>query len=201
MLEETMTIKALLRLAFEHPELLPGVRLTPLLEAAAPGPLQVSILRQRLYRLEVAMPELVLDQGEPVLERNVLLQACGNRFGYLYSESLFVAGALPLTVSTGLLQREKPLETIITECRLPVFQEVIAHGRVRLLDMAEKTVTEQIETGPETEVLYRTSLLYITPRPHCATMRITEMMPVAYVLAPPDEIAQGPQQFRTQPLL
>ena len=201
MLEETMTIRRLLRLAFEHPELLPGVLLTPLLEVSAGGPLQMSILRQGLCRLDVAMPELVLDQGEPVLERSVLLQASGNRFCYFYSESLFVAEALPLTFSTSLLQREDPLETIIKECRLPIFQGVIAHGRARLLDMAEKTVTEQVEKGPQTEVLYRTSLLYVTPRPHCAAMRITEMMPVAYVLAAPDEIAQGPQHLRAQPLL
>ncbi len=201
MREETMTMKTLLRLAFEHQEVLSGVLMTPLLEAAAGVPLQVSILCQRLHRLEVAMPELVLDQGEPVLERRVLLRARGSRLGYLYSESLMVPDALPLSVSIRLLQREELLETIMQECRLPIFREVIAHGRARLGEIAEKTVTDHLETSPETDVFYRTSLLYITQRPHCATMRITEMMPVAYVVESPDGSALDPQQLRTEPLL
>ncbi len=201
MLEETMTMKTLLRLAFEHPELLSDILMTLLLEASARVPLQMRVLFQRLHHLEEAIPELVLDQGETVLERKVLIRVRRSRLGSLYSESLIVPGALPLTVSTRLLQREESLETIMQECRLPSFQEGMAHGRARLGDIAVMMVTDHVETGPETDVLYRTSLLYVTQRPHCASMRITEMIPVAYVVEPQDVSALDPQQFRAEPLL
>jgi len=138
MREETMTMhtKPLLRLAFEQPELLSGVLMPWLFAAHAGDILQVNMLFQQIHPLEVALPELVLDQGEPILERRVLLQERGNRFGYLYSESLMAPDALPLSVSIRLLQREDLLETILQESRLPVFREVIAHGRARLGEIA-----------------------------------------------------------------
>src|SRR5260370_23779692 len=137
MLEKTMLmqVKALLRIAFEYPELLPGVLMTPLLEASAGVPLQVRVLFHQLHPLEAAIPELVLDQGEPIIERKVLLEGMESGIYSLYTESLIVPGVLPLHVSTRLLQGREPLDTVIQECRLPTFREIIAHGRACLGDI------------------------------------------------------------------
>ncbi len=202
MLEKTMTMqgKTLIRLAFEHPELLPGVLMTPLLEASAGVPLQERVLFHQLHPLAAAIPELVLDQGEPVLERKVLLQGIGSGISYLYTESLIVPGVLPLHVSTRLLPGVEPLETIIQEYRLPTFREIIAYGHACLGEIADQTVAEHFGTGLRADVLYRTSLLYINQRPGCATMRMTEMLPVVCAAEQHDASVLDPQQFRTQPL-
>src|SRR2546426_6671764 len=123
MREKTMTmqVKTLLRLAFEDPELLPGVLMTPLLESSAGVPLQEHVLFHQLHPLAAAIPELVLDQGEPILERKVLLQGLGSGISYLYTEWLIVPDVLPLHVSTRLLQGRESLETIMQEYRLPTF--------------------------------------------------------------------------------
>ena len=84
MLERKTLLQTLIHLAFEHPELLPGVLMPPLLEAFAGVPLQVRVLFRQLHPLEAAIPELVLDQGEPVLERKVLLRGIGSGISYLY---------------------------------------------------------------------------------------------------------------------
>lgn len=128
MREQTMPtqVKLLLRLAFEHPELLPGVLLTPLLEASAGVPLQERVLFHQLHQLKAAIPELVLDQGEPVLERKVLLQGKENGITSLYTEWLIVPDVLPLCVSIRLLQGREALDTVLQECRLPTFREIFA---------------------------------------------------------------------------
>ena len=69
-----VSIEHLLRLAFEQPALLSGVFMTPLLEAHAGSPLQVRLLAQQLCLAQAPIPELMLDRGEPILERKVLLQ-------------------------------------------------------------------------------------------------------------------------------
>ncbi len=202
MLEKTMTmqVKTLLRLVFEYPELLPGVLMTPLLEASAGVPLQECVLSQGIHPLEAAIPELVLDQGEPVLERKVLLQGMESGISYLYTESLIVPGVLPLHIYTRLLQGREPLDTVIQECRLPTFREIIAHGRACLGDIADPTIAAHFGTGLHADVLYRTSLLYLNQRPQCATMRMTEMLSVACVAEQQGPSVLDPQQFRTQPL-
>ena len=86
------------------------------------------------------------------------------------------------------------------ECRLPTFREIIAHGHACLGVFADQTVAEHFGTGLHADVLYRTSLLYLNQRPQCATMRITEMLPVACVAEQHDASVLDPQQFRTQPL-
>ena len=202
MLEKTMTmqVKTLLRLAFEHPELLPGILLTPLLKASAGVSLQERVLFHQLHPLAAAIPELVLDQGEPVLERKVLLQGMESGISYLYTEWLIVPDVLPLHVSTRLLQGRESLETIMQECRLPTFHEVIAHGRACVGDIADQTVADHFGTGLHTDVLFRTSLLSIHQRPHCATMRMTEMLPLACVAEQHGAAVLDQEQFRTQPL-
>ena len=200
--EQTMPtqVKLLLHLAFEHPELLPGVLMTPLLEASAGVPFQERVLYHKLHQLKAAIPELVLDQGEPVLERKVLLQGKENDISYLYTELLIVPDVLPLCVSIRLLQGREALEMLIQECRLPTFREIIAYGRACLGEIADQAVAAHFGTGLDAEVLYRTSLLYITQRPHCAAMRLTEMLPLACVAEQPGASLLDPEQFRTQPL-
>ncbi len=202
MREQMMTMqgKTLLRLAFEHPELLPGVLMTPLLEAFAGVPLQERVLFHQLHPLEAAIPELVLDQGEPVLKRKVLIQGIGSGINYLHAESLIVPGVLPLHVYTRLLQGREPVDTVLQECRLPTFREIIAHGHACLGEIADQTVADHFGTGLHADVLYRTSLLYINQRPQCATMRITEMLSVACVAEQQGPSVLDPEQFRTQPL-
>ncbi len=202
MREKTMTmqVKTLLRLAFEHPELLPGVLMTPLLEASAGVPLQERVLFHQLHPLKAAIPELVLDQGEPILERKVLLQGMVSGISFLYTELLIVPDVLPLHVSTRLLPGVEPLETIMQECRLPTVREIIAHGKACLGEIADQTVAEHFGTALHAEVLYRTPLLYLNQRPQCATMRMTEMLPLACVAEQHDAAVLDPQQFLTQPL-
>ena len=168
-------IQTLLRLTFEQLALLPGVPLTPLLEAYGGVPLQ------ELHRLEAAVPDLVLDLREPIFERNVVLQGRGGSISYLSAESLIVPGAIPLHVSTRLLQVEEPIDTILQELRLPTFRKVIAYKRACLGEIADQKVAASFGTDGSADVLYRTSLLYVHQRPQCATMRITEMLPVAYM--------------------
>jgi len=175
------SIQKLIRLSFEQPALLSGVFMTPLLEAYAGGPLQVRLLSQQLRPLEAAIPELMLDQWEPILERKVLLQGIGNAITYLYAETLIVPGVFPAPVYTRLLQGEEPIGRILQELRLPTFREIIAHGRACIGDITDGMVAEHFKTGPSADVLYRTLLLYVNQRPQCAAMRITEVMPWAYV--------------------
>jgi chorismate-pyruvate lyase len=175
------SIQKLIRLSFEQPALLSGVFMTPLLEAYAGGPLQVRLISQQLRLLEAAVPELMLDQWEPILERKVLLQGIGNAITYLYAETLIVPGVLPAPVYTRLLQGEEPIGRILQELRLPTFREVIAHGRACIGDITDGMVAGHFKTGPGADVLYRTLLLYVNQRPQCAAMRITEVMPWAYV--------------------
>jgi chorismate-pyruvate lyase len=177
-------MKTLLRLACEQPAVLSPVPLTPLLQAYAGVPLHEHVLSQRLHRLAAAVPELVLDQGEPIFERQAMLQESGG-ISYLYSEILIVPSAIPLLLYTRLLQ-EEPLEAIIQQLRLPTFREVIASGRASLAEIAEQKVAAAFGMEGGAEVLYRTSLFFVHERPHCATMRLTEMLPVAYVDEPQD---------------
>jgi len=200
MLERKTLFQTLIHLAFEHPELLPGVLMTPLLEASAGVPLQERVLFHQLHPLKAAIPELVLDQGEPVLERKVLLQGKENGISYLYTEWLIVPDVLPLCVSIRLLQGREALEMLIQECRLPTFREIIAYGRACLGEIADQAVAAHFGTGLHAEVLYRTALLYITQRPHCAAMGLTEMLPLACVAEQPGASLLDPEQFRTQPL-
>ena len=202
MLEKTLTmqVRTLLRLAFEDPELLPGVLMTPLLKASTGVPFQERVLFHQLHPLAAAIAELVLDQGEPALERKVLLQGIVSGISYLYTDLLIVPGVLPLHVSIRLLPGVEPLETIMQECRLPTFREIIAHGHACLGDIADQTVAANFGTALYADVLYRTSLLYLTQRPHYATMRMTEMLPLACVAEQYGAAVLDPEQFRTQPL-
>ncbi len=200
MLETKTLLQILIYQAFEHPELLPGILMTPLLKASAGVPLQEHVLFHQLHPLEAAIPELVLDQGEPVLERKVLLQSMVSGISSLYTELLIVPDVLPLHISTRLLPGVESLETIMQECRLPTFREIIAHGHACLGEIADQTVAAHFGTGLDAEVLYRTSLLYLTQRPHCATMRLIEMLPLACVAEQHGAAVLDPQQFRTQPL-
>jgi chorismate-pyruvate lyase len=174
-------MKTLLRLACEDPVLLSGVFLSRLLEVSLGEALQPRVLFQDLHPLDVAMPELVLDQWEPILDRRVLLQAEGTGLPYLFVHSLIVPSTVPLSLYIRLLQGEEPLGRIIQALRLPTFREVIAHGRALLEEIAGPSVAESFRTGPCSDMLYRTSLLYLSRRAPCATMRITEMLPVALV--------------------
>ena len=101
-----LSIEHLLRLAFEQPALLSGVFMTPLLEAHG-GSLQVRLLAQRLCLAQAPLPELMLDRGEPILERKVLLQGRENALTYLYAESVIVPRVLPAPVSARLLYGEE----------------------------------------------------------------------------------------------
>ncbi len=200
MLERKTLLQTLIYQAFEHPELLPGVLMPPLLKAFAGVPLQERVLFHQLHPLAAAVPELVLDQGEPVLERKVLLQGMESGISYLYTEWLIVPDVLPLHVSSRLLQGRESLETIMQECRLPTFREIIAHGHACLGDIADQTVAEHLGTGLYTDVLYRTSLLSIHQRPQCTAMRMTEMLPLTCVAEQHGAAVLDPVQFRTQPL-
>jgi len=171
------SIEHLLRLAFEQPALLSGVFMTPLLEAHAGGPLQVRLLAQQLCLAQAPIPELMLDRGEPILEREVLLQGRENAITYLYAKTVIVPRALPAPVSTRLLRGEEPIGRILQELRLPTFREIIAHGRVCLGEIADERIAAHFETGSSTDVFYRTLLLYVNPSPQSAAMRITEVMP------------------------
>jgi chorismate-pyruvate lyase len=88
---------------------------------------------------------------------------------------------VPVNLYIRLLQGEEPIGRIIQALRLPTFHEVIAHGRARLEEIADRSVAEHFGVDPRADVLYRTSLLYLNRRSPCATMRITEMLPVAFV--------------------
>jgi chorismate-pyruvate lyase len=179
MRQATTNMQTLLRLACEDPVLLEGVFLSRLLEALVGETLQTRVLFQDLHPLEGAMPELVLDQYEPVLDRRVLLQAEGRT--YLNVHSLIVPSTVPLSLYIRLLQGEEPLGRIIQALRLPTFRQVLAHGRARLEEIVDPSVAESFGDNLPTEMLYRTSLLYLSRRAPCATMRITEMLPVAFV--------------------
>ena len=174
-------LQTLLRLAWEDPVLLAGGFLSTLLEASVGDVLQTRVLFQELRPPDAAMPELVLDQWEPVLERRALLQAAGSGMAYLYVHALIVPSTMPVNLYIRLLQGEEPLGRIIQALRLPTFREVIAHGRARLGDIADRSVAESFGADLSADVLYRTSLLYLSRRSPCATMRITEMLPVASV--------------------
>jgi chorismate-pyruvate lyase len=174
-------MKTLLRLACEDPVLLSGVFLSRLLEVSLGEALQTRVLLQELRPPDAAMPELVLDQWEPVLDRRALLQAVGSGMAYLYVHSLIVPSTVPVNLYIRLLQGEEPLGRIIQALRLPTFRQVIAHGRARLEEIADRSVAESFGADLSADVLYRTSLLYLNRRSPCATMRITEMLPVAFV--------------------
>jgi chorismate-pyruvate lyase len=174
-------LQTLLRLACEDPVLLAGVSLSRLLEASVGDALQTRVLFQELRPPDAAMPELVLDQWEPVLDRRALLQAAGSGMAYLYVHSLIVPSTVPINLYIRLLQGEEPLGRIIQALRLPTFREVIAHGRARLEEIADQSVAQSFGADLSADVLYRTSLLYLSRRAPCATMRITEMLPVASV--------------------
>jgi chorismate-pyruvate lyase len=171
------SIEHLLRLVFEQPTLLSGVFMTPLLEAHAGSPLQVRLLAQRLCPAQAPIPELMLEHGEPILERNVLLQGRENAIPYLYAETVIVPRVLPAPVRARLLHGEEPIGRILQELRLPTFREIIAHGRASLGEIADERVAEHFAAGPSADVFYRTILLYVNPPPQRAAMRITEVMP------------------------
>jgi chorismate-pyruvate lyase len=171
------SIEHLLRLAFEQPALLSGVFMTPLLEAYAGSPLQVRLLAQQLCPAQAPIPELMLERGEPILERKVLLQGRENAITYLYAESVMVPRVLPAPVSARLLQGEEPIGRILQELRLPTFREIIAHGRASFGEIAGGRAAEHFEAGRSADVFYRTLLLYVHPSPQSAAMRITEVMP------------------------
>lgn len=119
----------------------------------------------------------MLDCGEPILERKVLLQGKENAITYLYAESVMVPRVLPAPVSARLLYGEEPIGQILQELRLPTFREIIAHGRASLGEIAGGRAAEHFEAGRSTDVFYRTLLLYVHPSPQRAAMRITEVMP------------------------
>jgi chorismate-pyruvate lyase len=119
----------------------------------------------------------MLERGEPILERKVLLQGRENAIPYLYAETVIVPRVLPTAVCARLLQGEEPIGRILQELRLPTFREIIAHGRASLGEIAGGRVTEHFEAGPSADVFYRTILLYVHPSPQRAAMRITEVMP------------------------
>jgi len=173
-----LSIEHLLRLAFEQPALLSGVFMTPLLEGHAGGPLQVRLLAQQLCLAQAPLPELMLDRGEPILERKVLLQGRENAITYLYAESVIVPRALPEPASARLLHGEEPIGRILQELRMPTFREIIAHGRASLGEIAGGRAAEHFEAGRSADVFYRTLLLYVNPSPQRAAMRITEVMPL-----------------------
>jgi chorismate-pyruvate lyase len=176
-----LSIEHLLRLVFEQPALLSSVFMTPLLEAHAGSPLQVRLLAQRLCPAQAPIPELMLDRGEPILERKVLLQGRENTITYLYAETVMVPRVLPPPVCARLLHTDEPIGRILQELRLPTFREIIAHGRASLGEIAGGRVAEYFEAGPSADVFYRTILLYVNPSPQRAAMRITEVMPWACV--------------------
>ncbi|GHO47248.1 chorismate--pyruvate lyase family protein [Ktedonospora formicarum] len=180
MIDLKITTQNLIYLAFEHPTLLSGIFMTPLLEAHAGGPLQIHLLSQQIRQLEVAVPELLLNQQESILERKVLLQGRGNSIPYLYAEALIVPSALPAPAYARLLQGEEPIGRILQELRLPTFREVIAYGKACLGDLADGKVAEHFEIDLSAEVAFRTLLLYVNQHSQGAAMRITEVVPWIY---------------------
>jgi chorismate-pyruvate lyase len=172
-----ISIEHLIRLAFEQSALLSGVFMTPLLEAHEGSPLHVRLLAQQLCLAQAPIPELMLDRGEPILERKVLLQGRENAITYLYAESVIVPRVLPAPVAARLLYGEEPIGRILQELRLPTFREIIAYGRVSLGEIAGGRAAEHFEAGQSADVFYRTLLLYVNPSPQSAAMRITSVMP------------------------
>ena len=173
-----ISIEHLIRLAFEQPALLSGVFMAPLLEAHAGSPLQMRLLAQQLCLAQAPLPELMLERGEPILERKVLLQGRENALTYLYAESVIVPRVLPAPASARLLHGEEPIGRILQELRLPTFREIIAHGRASLREVADGRAAEHFKAGPSADVFYRTLLMYVNPSPQSAAMRITEVMPL-----------------------
>jgi len=195
------SIEHLLRLTFEQPVLLSGVFMTPLLEAHAGSPLQMRLLAQQLCPAQAPIPELMLERGEPILERKILLQGRENAIMYLYAETVMAPRLLPAPVCAKLLHSDEPIGRILQELRLPTFREIIAHGRASLGEVAGGRAAEHFEVSSSTDVFYRTILLYVHPSPQPAAMRITEVMPWACVddqqdgCAPLELVAEGAKRY------
>ncbi len=102
--------------------------ITYILQAYAGERVVMMKLSQSLRAADSDVPELELDQGETLLEREILL--CGGESGttYLCARSLVASDRLPGALRRDLISGHRPIGDLIHRERIETFREILEVG-------------------------------------------------------------------------
>ncbi len=148
--------------------------LTDTLEAAFLEPIELRKLAIKSGPARMDFPELGIAQGEPLMERTILL--CGETSGrtYVRAESQLALERLPPRFQEELVESNLPMGRLWSEHRLETWKELLTVSRHRMGEMAA-----DFGCAPETECLARRYLVISGGRP---LMLIAEHFPMHYTV-------------------
>ena len=139
---------------------------TKSLEAYFWEPVSVETLTQESITLEHALPWLNCAEGNPVLQRKVLLRGQVSKRVFAYADSYLRTQDLPNEITEGMLSGQLGIGELLREMGLETYREVLDLGR---------TPEACGETGRTETHIYRTYVIHLNGRP---SIQITEQFPL-----------------------
>ena len=143
--------------------------LTEILEATFLESIELVKLSQRIIAAEVADEQLMLEAGDEIVERAILLRGATSGRNYVYAASRIATGRLAAEFRTSLMGSGEPLGRLWIRHRLETFKELLEMR----IDSGSEVARHFESDGP---VLQRTYRVFSSGRP---VMMITEHFPAS----------------------
>jgi chorismate-pyruvate lyase len=140
-----------------------------MLEAYFQEPMEVVPLSQHLRDSRERVPELDLDAGQPILQREILLRGQISGRTVLHADSIVVPDRLSARLREGLLEQQRPIGELLLADRLETYREILHSTRREAGPLARHF--HLYETAP---FLTRTYVITVGGQ---GIMRITETFP------------------------
>lgn len=142
---------------------------TDILEAYFREPIEIVPLQQDITNSLEPVPELDLEAGSRIMQREILLRGKLSRRNMLHADSLIVPGRLSETLLEGLLLKKQTIGHLLLMHKLETHREIIQFRRQQAGRLAAYFAVHE-----EALLLART---YIVLLGGLAIMRITERFP------------------------
>ena len=144
--------------------------LTHILEAYAEESVHLVKLCHYLVVDPGVRARLELDDGERALRRIILLKGSRTNAPLVYADSVVMLDRLPTSVTTGLLETDRPIGKLLYDCRAETFREILWVGEER-----DGRAAAHFGVGAEGPLASRIYQIVYRGRP---VARITEKFPV-----------------------
>lgn len=158
--------------AFQRVMLTTDGTVTNMLEAYFSEPIKLVKLSEKSVSLRQEIPLMNLNQGDNVIEREILLQGKISYRNYVYAKSILVLDRLHEGFRQQLLDTKMPIGKIWLDQKVETFKEIVDTGKESANGLSEYF---NVEVGGR--ILFRT---YCVRSDQKLTMMITEKFPESY---------------------
>lgn len=155
--------------AFQRILLTTDGMVTEMLEAFFWERMTVVKLSQEQTCADGELIDLEIDEGTPIIKREILLQGKQSGKNRLYASSVLVPERLDQKMQEGLFKSQRPIGLLILEDRLETFREILECGH-----SPDPKAAPHFGISDETPIVYRTYRVFAMRKP---IMLITEKFP------------------------